>query len=398
MTTTAIRHFRMDTPGTRYGIHLNNAGAALSPYPVIRAVQRHLDLEIQLGGYEAGAHNREALQDFYPAVAQLIGAKPRNIAYTANATDAFARALLSVDVRSGDTILTTRDDYVSNHLAFLQLRKRRGIDLQIAESLPEGGVDPDAVRQLVDRKRPKLITVTHMPTNSGLIQDVISVGQICREMDILYLVDGCQTAGQLNLSIDDIGCDFFSATFRKFLRGPRGTGFLYVSDRVLKGSAHPLFVDLHSARWTADRAYEILPDARRFELWERPYAFMAGAAAAARYAQAVDPFQTEKRCLYLADYLRQRLSERTDLRVMDRGAQKGAIVTFHIPDMAPDTLKRDLEDRGIRSSLAFPEAARYDFAEKGVPWILRWSPHYYNLESEIDQAIDALFDLMDSAW
>lgn len=385
-----IRRLREETPGTRYHIHLNNAGAALMPESVIETIQEHLEAELEHGGYEAAAAAQKRLQGFYTSVAHLIGAQPRNIAYAGSATDAYSRALTAIPWQQGDRILTTYDDYVSNQLAFFQLRRRFGVEVHYAASLPAGGVDPESVRQLAIALRPRLLAVTHMPTNSGLIQDIAAVGAIAQELGILYLVDGCQTVGQLTIDVGAIGCDFFTATFRKYLRGPRGTGFLYASDRILDSELHPLFIDLHSATWSQDDDYEIAHTARRFELWERPYAMMLGAKAAADYATAVGITSIEQRVVELAAHLRDSLHNINHLQVLDRGAHRGGIVTLHLEGQDPRRLKVHLNQANINCSLTFLTSARFDFRQKGVPWALRLSPHYYNTRDELEQTVEVL--------
>lgn len=360
------------------------------PEPVMKAIKQHLELESDHGGYEAAAMAKSRIQGFYQSLARLLKCEPRNIAFAANATDAYSRALSAIPFRKGDIILTTRQDYVSNQLAFLQLVRRSGIAIRYADTLPEGGVDPNSVREMIKQERPRLVAVTHMPTYSGLIQDVEAVGRICREHDILYLVDGCQTVGQLDLDMRDIGCDFFSATFRKFLRGPRGTGFLFISDRVLESGLHPLFIDLQSAIWTGNATYRLADSARKFELWERAHALVLGARAATEYALAVNPVHIEQRVCHLAKELRQKLELVDKIDVLDRGPALGGIVTLHVPGWHPNNLKAVLDQANINCSLVHMESARFDFQERGIEWALRLSPHYYNLDADLDEVTGIL--------
>ena len=213
---------RAETPGCAHRIHFNNAGAGLMPTPVLTAMVEHLELEARIGGYEAADARAAAVADFYDATGELLGCAASNVAFTANATDSFSRALSSIPFERGDTILTTEDDYISNQIAFLSLRKRFGVEVARMPTLPEGGADPDRAARLMDELRPRLVAVTHVPTSSGLVQPVAEIGRHCRARGVVYLVDACQSVGQLPLDVEAIGCDFLSATCRKFLRGPRG--------------------------------------------------------------------------------------------------------------------------------------------------------------------------------
>jgi selenocysteine lyase/cysteine desulfurase len=372
-------------------IHFNNAGAGLMPEPVVDAMTSYLRAEAELGGYETAAAHRSEIEDFYAAAAQLLGCAPRNIAFATSATDAYARALSAIPFERGDVIVTTRNDYISNQIAFLSMRKRLGVDVVHAPDVEEGGVDVDAMARLMRERRPRLVAVTHVPTNSGLVQPVAAVGAHCRELDVLYLVDACQSAGQLPLDVDQLGCDFLSATSRKFLRGPRGGGLLYVSDRALAAGYEPLFLDMRGARWTGFEEYEPVETARRFEDWEFSYATVVGAATAIRYALAVGLDAIAERATVLGASLRESLGAVDGVRLLDRGRELCAIVTIDVPDA--DKLHDDLERRGINSSVSELQHARYDFADKGVDAALRLSPHYYNTAAEIDEVVAAIAEL-----
>ena len=250
MTATLdLDRLRSDTPGCASRIHFNNAGAALMPRPVLDAMTEHLELEAEIGGYEAADARQDRVHDFYAATAELLGCSAHNVAFAPSATDAYARALSSIPFASGDVILTTQDDYISNQIAFLSLRKRFGVEVVHAPNRPEGGVDVHAMAKSMEERRPRLVAVTHVPTNSGLVQPVAEIGRHCRRLDLPYLVDACQSVGQYRVDAGEIGCDFLSATCRKFLRGPRGSGFLFVSDRALGAGDEPLFIDMRGGHW-----------------------------------------------------------------------------------------------------------------------------------------------------
>ena len=386
--------FRADTPACQDVIHFNNAGSALPPLAVQKVVQDHLELEYRLGGYEAAALRAEKSLAFYPTVAQLLNAQAEEIAFASSATDAYNRALSSIPFTPNDLILTTENDYASNHLAFLQIAQRYQARVRLAPESEEGGVDVAAMQKLIHKLRPKLVAVTHMPTSNGLIQDIETIGRTCREAGALYLVDACQTAGQLPLDVSAIGCDFLAATSRKFLRGPRGCGFLFVAQRVLEQGLAPQYLDLHSAKWTATHQFTLQTDAKRFELWERNHANVQGMTTAIAYALEVGLERIAKYTAHLAEELRQRLREVPEVQVMDKGKQLGAIVTFYIPNQDPQALLEALRQIGIHSSISWLDYARHDLARKGIPWVLRWSPHYYNTIEEIDKATKEIFKII----
>src|SRR2546426_11389364 len=249
--------WRHDTPGCRDRIHLNNAGAALMPQSVLDTLRRHVEREGEIGGYEAAEEATAAVRETYELVAQLVGAAPRNIALVENATVAFSQALSAFDFHPGDRIVTTRADYPSNQLMYLSLARRAGVETVRADDLPAGGVDPESVRRLARDPRTRLVAVTWVPTNSGLVQDARTVGEVCAELGVPYLVDACQSVGQMAVDVAELQCDYLAATGRKFVRGPRGIGFLYASDRMLQRGAFPLFVDMRGADWTEPDAFRL---------------------------------------------------------------------------------------------------------------------------------------------
>jgi selenocysteine lyase/cysteine desulfurase len=389
-----LARWRADTPGCERRIHLNNAGASLVPRPVRAAVTAHLDLEDEIGGYEAADARVEALQQAGDALAALLGARRRNLAMSQNSTTAFSQALDVFDFAAGDVILTSLADYASNQIMYLSLARRLGVEVVRAPDLPEGGVDPDAVRALVRRHRPTLVAMTWIPTNSGLVQALPAVGETCRAEEVPFLVDACQAVGQMPVDVASLGCDYLSGTARKFLRGPRGVGFLYVSDRALDGGAHPLLVDMHGATWTDPDRFELTPDARRFEYWEISSALVLGLGAAARYALEVGMETARDRARALAAYARARLAEVPGVRVLDRGAELGAIVSAEARDRTGAELKLALRARGINTSSPGRDDAVIDMDAKGVRSAIRISPHYYNSAAEIDTAVGALDELL----
>jgi selenocysteine lyase/cysteine desulfurase len=394
--SSELLRWRADTPACDHLIHLNNAGAALQPRPVRDAVQAHLQLEDRVGGYEAADAQKAAIRASYQAVAEVIGTHSRNIALMQSSTVAFAQAISAVDLQRDDLLLTSRSDYASNQIMYLSLAQRRGVEIVRAPDAPEGGIDPEEVRSIVVRRRPKLVALTWVPTNSGLVQPAEAVGEICRQAEVPYLVDACQVVGQMPIDVERLGCDFLAATARKFLRGPRGIGFLYISDRLLESGSHPLLVDMHGASWTDADAFSLTPDARRFEYWEFSPALVLGLGAAARYAVEVGLEVARDRARDLARHARDRLSELPGVRVLDRGPELCAIATAAVRGRKAEDLKLALRARRINTSSPEREDAVIDMDEKAATSALRVSPHYYNTREEIDTAVETLGEILAS--
>jgi selenocysteine lyase/cysteine desulfurase len=394
VTERDVSRWRQETPLVATGrIHLNNAGAAAMPGSVVERIERHLHLESELGGYEAADAVAEEVEAVYRDVGRLVGAPARNVALVENATAAYAQAMSAFDWEPGDAIVTTRNDYVSNQLHFLSLARRRGVVVHRAGDRPEGGVDPEALAELVARARPKLVSLSLIPTNSGLVQEGEAVGEVCRAAGVPYLVDGCQAVGQIPVDVGALGCDFFCATARKFLRGPRGMGFLYVSDAMLESGREPLAIDLAGAEWTGPAEYRAVSSARRFENWEFPYALVLGLGEAARYALEAGIERTTARAAGLAAFTRELLAERPWARVLDRGERLAAIVSVEVRGVDAGELQRELRRRGVHLGATDRASALLDMDAKGAAQATRISPHYFNTEAEIEAAIAAIDEL-----
>ncbi|NSL88790.1 aminotransferase class V-fold PLP-dependent enzyme [Chitinophaga sp. Mgbs1] len=386
-STGEIISLRKETRGCEHVIHLNNAGAGLMPDIVTNAVTDYIQLEATIGGYEAAALKAEDIRGFYTAAAALINARPSNIAFTSSATDAYTRALSSIPFVAGDVILTSNDDFISNQIQFLSLQKRFGIKIARVRNAPEGGVDLEDLERQLKALRPKLVSITHIPTNSGLVQPVEEIGDIVRQYDTWYLLDACQSIGQMPLDVTTLQCDFLSVTCRKFLRGPRGTGFLYVSDRALQAGLEPLFIDMRGAEWIEKDEYRQRADATRFEDWEFAYAQVLGTRYALEYCRQVGEGRIWQRVKSLAAHLRRELAEIPGVNVLDRGPELGGLVTFTMEGGDPVKLVDQFRQQKINVVPSYRGFAVIDFDEKQVQWALRASPHYYNTADELDEFI-----------
>ena len=380
--TLDIARLRADTPACEKLIHFNNAGSSLMPQPVYQAVLDHLALEQSIGGYDAEAAADPALEDLYDAFAAMLNCDRSEIAYVENATRAWDMAFYSLPLKEGDRILTVEAEYVSNFLAYLHQACRRGLEIDIAPCDPSGQVDLDALERLIGPKT-RLIAVTHIPTQGGLVNPAEEIGKIARRHGITYLLDACQSVGQMPLDVQKLGCDLLSGTGRKFLRGPRATGFLYVSKAIID-RLDPPFIDLHAATWTDARTYELRPDARRFENWESYVAGRVGLRAAVRYALNLGLEPIRARVTMLADRLRASLAELPGVKVQDLGRVRSGIVTFTNEGEQPREIQARLRAANIGVSVSSKSSAQLDFGRRGLTQVVRASVHYFNTEDEIE--------------
>jgi len=386
--TIDLARARRETPGTAEVIHLNNAGAALMPRPVIKALVDHIELESRIGGYEAAERESARIEHAYDALARLLNCRRDEIAVVENATRAWDMGFYALSFRPGDRILTAVAEYASNVISFLQVAQRTGATLEVVPNDEAGQLSLAALERLMD-ERVRLIAVTHVPTNGGLVNPAAAIGGVAKAWGVPFLLDACQSAGQMPLDVEAIGCDMLSATGRKFLRGPRGIGFLYVRKSLLE-RLEPPFLDLHAARWTDARHYELRPDARRFENWETNVAAKLALAAAVDYALEWGLDAIYARVRTLADFLREELARIPGVVVRDLGAERCGIVTFTVEGKSADEIKKRLALQAINVAASTASSTRFDMEARGLDALVRASVHYYNSEAELERFLAAI--------
>ena len=369
-----IAALRAQTPGCAHRVHLNNAGAALMAQPTLEAMAAHLQLEAEVGGYEA--------------VAELVGVRSAEVAFFDNATHAWNAGFYSVRFGRGDRILTGRAEYGSNVLAYLHVAQRTGAEVVVVPNDEHGQIDVAALERLVD-ERTRLIGLSHVPTSGGLVNPAAEVGRIAREAGVLFLLDATQSVGQFPVDANTIGCDLLTSTGRKFLRGPRGTGFLWVRPDALE-RLDPFVAEIRSATWDGRRGFDWVDGARRFESWENSYMNQLGLRAAVRQALELGLDAIAERTLALGTELRERLDELPGVSTHDLGEERCAIVTARVADVASADVAAALKRAGVNVTVTVPEDTQFDTEDRGLPPLVRLSPHYYNTVDELEYAVEQI--------
>jgi selenocysteine lyase/cysteine desulfurase len=386
-----IARARAETPGTATVLHFNNAGSSLMPQPVLDATVDYLNLEAQIGGYETADRQEAQIEHFYTAAANMLNCDPDEIAFIENATRAWDMAFYAIPFQLGDRILTARAEYASNVIAFLQMAEQRGVSVEVIPSEETGELSVNALRDMVD-EHVKLIAMTHVPTNGGLVNPAAEVGKVAQEAGVLYLLDACQSVGQMPVDVQAIGCDMLSTTGRKYLRGPRGTGFLYVRREVIPVLEPPM-LDLHAAQWTAPDQFITRDDARRFENWETNYAGKVGLAAALDYAMGWGLDAIYARVQELASSLRACLRDIPGVTVTDIGTEQCGIVTFLVEGHPANEIQKTLAQQAINVTTSSTSSTRFDMEARGLALIVRASVHYYNDEAEVERFCAAIREI-----
>ena len=362
------------------------------PSAVADAVKAHIDLESQIGGYEAESTAIERINLFYTSAAKMLFCEKNEIAFMENATAAwnsvfygFARSL-----KPGEKIITAKAEYASNYIAYLHVAQLTGCEVVVVPDDEHGQLDVNALESLIDSKT-KLISITHVPTSGGLVNPAENVGKVARKFGIPYLLDACQSVGQLNVNVDDIGCDALSFTGRKFLRGPRGTGGLYINKNSME-KFPPLTLDLHSAKWDSLSSYKVSEGAKRYENWENNVAGLIGLGVAIDYANSIGLERIEKRVLCLAGLLREKLTSFDRVDVLDLGLIKSGIVSFRLDHKTASELRTFLSKKNVQIGLSGIGSTRLDFESRQLMSINRAAVHYFNTEAELDILCEGILE------
>lgn len=384
-----VERARALTPGCEEVLHLNHAGASLLPKPVLDAMIGHLELEARTGGYEAAAEATEALRRPYTALAELIGGAPDQIALLDSASRAWDMAVYSMPFQPHDRVLIGRAEYGANAISLLQLQRRMGIQLVLVDDDEHGQMDVEALERALSEDETAMVSLVHVPTQSGLVNPAVEVGRLCRDAGVVFVLDACQSAGQLPLDVHELGCGILTGNGRKFLRGPRGTGFLWMHPELIP-RVEPVMLDLHAASWVAPDQFEIREDAGRFEMWERDAAAQIGLGAAVDHALEWGIDAIAERNTTLAAGLRARLAELPGVTVRDHGKQLCAITTFTVDGMDPEDVQAGLRAERINVSVSTLDSAQLDLSNRGLTSVVRASLHYVTTEEELDRFADVL--------
>ncbi len=388
-----IDRARADTPACEQVMHFNNAGAALMPLPVSRAQQRYLAREAEIGGYETAAEFAVDLDEgLYASAAALLNCAAGEIAFVENATRAWDMAFYSLAFEPGDRILTSVSEYGSNVIACLQRARRDGVSVEFVPDDADGQLDVAALEGLLD-ERVKLISISHIPTGGGLVNPAAAVGRVANEAGIPYLLDACQSVGQIPVDVEALGCDLLSLTGRKFLRGPRATGLLYAR-KEFADSLEPVFLDQYAADLVAPDAYRVRGDAKKFENWEQNFAGKYALKVAIDYALGWGLDAIRDRVYDLAATLRAELEKLDGVSVTDQGAERCGIVTFCAAQRDAYEIVDALSARGIHTSVSDGSGTLVSFERRGLVAVVRASLHYYNSGDEIEAFVAALREIL----
>lgn len=392
LTEQEILQLRTETKGTKQKIHFNNAGASLPPDVVVEAVINYLTEEAANGGYETEAKYKEQVENIYPLVAKLINADKDEIALVENASVAWGLAFNGIDFKQGDEIIISEMEYVTNLIGFLNAKKNHGVEIKVIPNDQDGNFQLAELEKAISPKT-KLIAITHIASSTGGMMPIVEIGKIARKHHILYLVDACQSAGHVPLDVKEIDCDMLSVTGRKYMRAPRGTGFLYVRKEV-QSKLKLLLIDGFSTTSITETDFKMRDDARRFELFEKNKALLLGFGKAVDYILNIGVDRIWARIQFLSGLLRQKLKAIKGVTVNDTGSKQCGIVTFSIEGVDADVVKNKLAEKQINVSVGLAKSTLIYMNKHHLDSVVRASVHYYNTDEEVAILCGALIELL----
>ncbi|HEX3592847.1 MAG TPA: aminotransferase class V-fold PLP-dependent enzyme [Pseudonocardiaceae bacterium] len=395
MTGIDVDAVRADTPAATERIFLDSAGSSLPPNTVLETVVGHLRREAEVGGYRAVDERQDDLASGYQVFADLLGCEPDEVAFSDSATRSWLSLMDSVPLAEGDRILIGQAEYAANAISLLRRAEEAGAKVETIPSDGSGALSVAALRDMLD-ERVRLVSLVHVPTNGGLVNPVREVVEAAHDVGALVLLDACQSIGQRQVNVRELGVDLLSGTGRKWLRGPRGTGFA-VARREIAHRLRPRLLDHHGATWVTPDQYELNSDASVYELWETDVAGRLGLIEAARYALRLGMDRIADRVAALAELTRRGLAEIPGVDVRDLGSTRCGLVTFTMAGRTPAELRAALWDRGITVTATPPGTALIDTMSRGLDdGVLRSSAHYFVTEDEVDRFVAEVARL--SGW
>ncbi|MGO4399021.1 aminotransferase class V-fold PLP-dependent enzyme [Achromobacter sp. PAB15] len=389
LTSDARLALRARTPGAQRCVHFNHAGSSLPSAATVDAVHEHLLREATQGPMEAGVRSRALTESARTLGAQLLNAQPEEIALTTGNSHGWGAAFAALPRwHPGDRILVGRHEWGGN-LATMRLHaERAGAVLETIPSDASGCVDADALTAMVD-ERVRLIALTWLPANGGLINPAAAIGRVARQHGIPYFVDAAQALGQLPIDVEQVGCDVLTGPGRKALRGPRGTGLLYVR-RAFLDQLTPAFVDTHSAPLNADGQPVLRADAARLEGAESSLALRCGLANALQEALDLGLDTIRATIDATARTLRTELAAIDGITVLDQGREQSGLVAFNLAGQDATNVQRALAAQGITIGSNGVPYTPLDMQARGLTQIARASVSYLTSDDEISQLLDGL--------
>lgn len=390
MNRAEVERLRAATPGCASVIHFNHAGASLPSQATLDAIRDQLQREALGGPMEAADQTIQARAR--AAAAKLLNTEPESIAFASSGSAAWGMAFSALGPwKTGDRILVGRHEWGGN-LACISRAIAAGAKLEVIPCDDTGAVSATALQHMID-PNVKLIALTWLPANGGLINPAEAIGAVAQQHGIAYFIDAGQALGQLPCDVQALNCDVLKGAGRKYLRGPRGTALLYLRPGFIE-RLKPTQLDVLSAPWDGE-GFALRRDARRFETSEVSVALLAGLANALEECNALHPVNIRQRIDALGRSLRERLKTIPGLTLHNLGPadHQSGLIAFTLKGWDSVELKQGLAQRGINIGANGVAYTPLDMQARGLAGIARIALSYLNTDEEIEVLLGRLREL-----
>ncbi|KXB00446.1 cysteine desulfurase [candidate division MSBL1 archaeon SCGC-AAA261C02] len=394
--TKSVEEVRSEIPFLKTGIiYLDNAATTPTPRPVIDAMLEYFqeyNANIGRGLHRSAKRATEEFEAARGKIAETIGAKPGEIAYTKNATEALNMVANGLNLKKGDKVIATILEHHSNLVPWQRLERTRGIELEVVREAPDCVIDPAAIEDAVD-DRTRLITMPHVSNALGTIQPVREVGEIAEEHDVLFSIDAAQAVGHMPIDVSEINCDFLAAPGHKGLMGPQGTGFLYVrEDR--QEELEPLLLGGGIVQTVTEHKCGLVEPPQVFDAGTPNIPGIIGLGKAAEYVLEIGLEEIEKREQKLTQEML-KISEIDSIEVYGpkNPEDRGGVVSFNLSGMDPHEASSILDEVANIATRSGHHCAMPVMSHLGIDGTVRASIHYYNTEDEVEKFVKTIKDI-----
>lgn len=370
-------------------MYFNNAGAGLMSKGTYETLTNHMEIEMNVGAYKAAAIKSDAVNNFYLLAAKLLNAGSKDeIAFIDSASRGWNLIIYGLDIKESDVIVTLSSEYGTNLLTIYDIAKRTHCGIKVIQCDNEGNFSLDDVDQAL-QSGGTILAVSHVAAQGSIVNPVVELGILAQKYDAIYIVDGCQAVGQIKVDVQQINCCAYVTAGRKWLRGPRGTGILYVRRNAPIRTPQ---IDLASADLVFDELgtvvdVKVRDDAKQFELWEKSTSSLLGLANAIQEYMDYGIDTAEQEICAKANYIRSFVVSNQHLALVGSENSSTGVVGFYIKDPKQEKKVKELieKENFIISYVCDWDCPTF-FPQNGVQYIFRISPHYYTSNDDI-QAI-----------
>jgi len=367
-------------------INFNNAGSSKSFSQTNLKIKEYLDQEERLGGYFCVEVFKLKLSKFYQNLSNLINCQPDEISFISNTTVGFNLFINSIKISKGDNVVILENEYESNLISLLNNK----VNFRVVKLSKDGEVDLNDLVSKIDC-RTKVVSVCHLPSNNGNQNPIKKIGKLVKAQNqkAIYLIDACQSIGHLDINVKSIKCDVLVGSGRKYLRGPRGTGFIFIKKKI-KERINPLILDSHNS--SLENKIKVT-NKHIFENFEYSPALKIGLSESINQINKVGIARIEENIRKKTIYFREKLKKNPKIITYENNNNFSGISTLNFQEEDPKRIFNHLLKKKILTSVTQKKKLLRPFKKKKILSALRVSIHYYNTYKQIDYLIECFSKL-----